>query len=712
MAIKLLLKFGVKYNSMRVYLFLCIVFCSKINFAQQPVIIGDGFVHAELSKQLLVTEDKTKTLNLTQALKLNYTPVIQKVPNFGFSNSSYWFKGTVINVTSQWQSPVIEIANPNIDIASLYVYSKKTGSHKKTMGDLEPFAARGNKNKYYHFNLQLLPHDTLQFIINVQNSGEQFHVPMSIGSAAHFQEFESNEQLIFGVYFGFILFVLLLNGFFYYVLKDKSSLLYIGYLTALLFLQLSLTGFGFKYFWPNSVFLANHANPIFASISGFFLLIFAQDFLSIKSYLPKLNKWINFIKYYLLVVIITSWIDINEVYLFSVLSINGLVIVCVFIFIPTAIYILKQKFKPARFFIIAFIALIVSVLLFVLKNAGILPSNGITNYGLQIGSALEVLLLTLAVIDKFNQFKIDAFSRLEEVNDLKTRVNIRLEQKVKERTQKISKQNIVLETQKEEIVSSIRYAKRIQDSLLPPDEVLNELFDENYFTYYQPKDIVSGDFYWAAPVTTSEDNAHRLSLAAVVDCTGHGVPGAFLSIVASNFLKQSLTEKDVNNTSEALNFLNQKIINTLNQSSNTETIVRDGMDVSLIAINYETNKLYYSGANNAIYIYRKTEGEPELTILNATKQSIGSVSDNPINYELQTFNLQAGDTIYLFSDGYADQFGGERDKKLNYKRFREILQTAFEMPINLQKNYLKTCFEAWRGTTEQTDDVCIMGIKI
>ncbi|MES2512827.1 MAG: 7TM diverse intracellular signaling domain-containing protein [Bacteroidota bacterium] len=696
----------------RIYvLLLCIIF-SKLTFSQQPVIVTASFQYAELSTQLMVAEDKSKTLPLKEAIKLNYKPQNQKVPNFGFTNSSFWFKGSVVNTTSQWQSPVIEIANPNIDVVSLYVYSKKTGSHKKNMGDLVPFASRGNKNKYYHFNLQLLPHDTLQFVINVQNSGEQFHVPMSIGTTAYFQEFETNEQLIFGVYFGFILFVLLLNAFFYYVLKDKANLLYMGYLAGLLFLQLSLTGFGFKYFWPQSIFLANHANPIFASISMFFLLLFAQNFLNTPFYIPKLNKWVNLLKYYLLVVMVAAWIDINAIYMFSVLSINILSIICIIFIVPSSIYILRKKFKPARFFIIAFLFLIVSVLLFVLKNAGVLPSNAITNYGLQLGSALEVLLLTLAVIDKFSQFKADAFSRLEEVNDLKTRVNIRLEQKVKERTKLISEQNIVLEAQKEEIVSSIRYAKRIQDSLLPPEEVLNELFEDNYFVYHKPKDIVSGDFYWAAPVTTSGDSAHRLSLAAVVDCTGHGVPGAFLSIVASNFLKQSLTEKNVNNTAEALNFLNEKIMVTLNQGSKSDVVVRDGMDVSLIAIDYTANKLYYSGANNVIYIFRKTDDLPELTILQPTKQSIGAVSDNIKQYDIQTVPIQAGDTIYLFSDGYADQFGGERDKKLNYKRFRGILETASEMPMSLQKNYLDTCFEAWRGTTQQTDDVCVMGIKI
>ena len=678
--------------------------------AQKPVIISESFSNIQLSRQLVFAEDRTKELTLKDALHLKYKSLEQDVPNFGFSNSSYWFKGIVVNATTQWQSPVIEISNPNIDVVNLYVYSKKTGSHKKSMGDLVPFEKRGNYNKYYHFNIQVLPKDTLQFIINVQNSGEQFHVPIVLATDSYLEENENNEQLILGVYFGFILFVLLLNTFFYYVLKGRETLYYMGYLFCLLLLQLSLTGFGFKYFWPNSVFLANHANPIFSSVSVFCLLLFAQDFLNIKKYLPKVNKWITGIKYYLIVVMITAWIDINPVYVFSVISINVLSIVCIFVIVPTSVYILRQKFKPARFFITAFVFLIISVFLFVLKNAGVLPSNSFTNYGLQFGSALEVLLLTLAVIDKFSQFKTDALSRLEEVNDLKTRINARLEQKVKERTEQINSQNNMLISQKEEIISSIRYAKRIQDALLPSEKVLDELFDDNYFVFYKPKDIVSGDFYWAAPVTTSGENPHRLSLAAVVDCTGHGVPGAFLSIVAGNFLKQSLTESTVNNTAEALNFLNEKIIQTLNHSAEKNRMY-DGMDVVLIAIDYTKHKLYYSGANNSAYVFRSADDEPELIILEPNKSSIGSMLENTV-YGLKTIDIRAGDTIYLFSDGYADQFGGDRDKKLNYKRFKSILSAASELPMSLQKRYIEDQFEAWRGATDQTDDVCVMGLKI
>jgi serine phosphatase RsbU (regulator of sigma subunit) len=159
-----------------------------------------------------------------------------------------------------------------------------------------------------------------------------------------------------------------------------------------------------------------------------------------------------------------------------------------------------------------------------------------------------------------------------------------------------------------------------------------------------------------------------------------------------------------------LDYLNKNITATLNQSSKTRKRISDGMDLAIIAIDYKHNRLHYAGANNAIYIYRKAEIGTQLFILKPTKQAIGTIPAK--QYESQIFELQAGDTVYMFSDGYADQFGGEKDKKFNYRRFREALSHASEMPMSLQRAYLEQRFEEWKGTGSQTDDVCIMGLKI
>ncbi|MES2514644.1 MAG: two-component regulator propeller domain-containing protein [Bacteroidota bacterium] len=292
-----------------------------------------------------------------------------------------------------------------------------------------------------------------------------------------------------------------------------------------------------------------------------------------------------------------------------------------------------------------------------------------------------------------------------------------LQEKVDEKTFLLQKEKeqvelvkVELEQRNKDMMDSINYARRIQDSLLPGEDTLNKLFKNKFFIFYKPKDIVSGDFYWSAG-SFNRKNEESLSLACIADCTGHGVPGAFLSIMASDILKQSLTETTINNPAETLDFLNKHVTSSLNSSSNNLNRLNDGMDIAFIGIDYKKGRLHYSGANNSIYIFRKTTEEYEMYELKSTKKAIGSGIDDGVKYELQSFDLCEGDTIYLFSDGYADQFGGDRDKKLNYKRFKQILLEAFELPLSLQKMYIEQKFEEWKGNTEQTDDVCVMGIK-
>jgi serine phosphatase RsbU (regulator of sigma subunit) len=222
---------------------------------------------------------------------------------------------------------------------------------------------------------------------------------------------------------------------------------------------------------------------------------------------------------------------------------------------------------------------------------------------------------------------------------------------------------------------------------------------------------VSGDFYWAAQLNVNNNTNMPLVLAAVVDCTGHGVPGAFLSIMANDFLKQSIVDPDVQTPSEILDFLNEKISSHLNQAS-SKNKMRDGMDIALIGIDKPKRKLYFSGANNPIYIFREVNGVIDQIILTATKQAIGLISEETVKYAIREFNLVKGDIVYLFSDGYADQFGGENNKKLTYKRFRELMVAAFHLPMAEQKSFLEKAFDDWCANTDQIDDVTVMGIRI
>jgi serine phosphatase RsbU (regulator of sigma subunit)/Tfp pilus assembly protein PilF len=264
------------------------------------------------------------------------------------------------------------------------------------------------------------------------------------------------------------------------------------------------------------------------------------------------------------------------------------------------------------------------------------------------------------------------------------------------------KQKLVIEVQNKEIVDSINYAKRIQEAILPSSEFFKELFPAS-FIYYKPKDIVAGDFYWM-----EKQDGHILF--AVADCTGHGVPGAMVSVVCNNALNASVREHKLIDPGEILNKTREIVVEQFNKSQTTSiSNIRDGMDIALGVLNIKTNTIYFSGAYNPLWILRS--GASDLEEIKATRQSIGKM-DNPKLFTTSSTELNKGDQIYLFSDGFADQFGGDQGKKIMRKRFKELLISSKTDSMEDQKTDLDTHFEQWKGDIEQIDDVCVMGIRI
>ncbi len=280
-----------------------------------------------------------------------------------------------------------------------------------------------------------------------------------------------------------------------------------------------------------------------------------------------------------------------------------------------------------------------------------------------------------------------------------------LEQKVKERTAEVVKQKEEIELQNEkiselyeEVTDSIKYAKGLQEAILPPKEFVKEVMPDT-FILYKPKDIVSGDFYWV------EKKNNKVYFAAV-DCTGHGVPGAFMSIVGYNALNEALRNND--DPASILDALNQGISKTLhNNAIGSKT--KDGMDLSLCCYDARTKELQYAGAYNPLYLVR----DGEVNQIKADKFAIGSYYGNEHQkYTNHIIQLQEKDYIYVFSDGYSDQFGGPKGKKFMYKRFRDYLLTLNGKTMNAQKEFLDETIEHWRGPLEQVDDILVIGMHV
>ncbi len=272
----------------------------------------------------------------------------------------------------------------------------------------------------------------------------------------------------------------------------------------------------------------------------------------------------------------------------------------------------------------------------------------------------------------------------------------------KERNSKqiINQQKLIVEEKNKEIMDSINYAKKIQEAIIPSSVEISNLFPE-HLVLLSPKDIVSGDFYWIG----SKSN---YKFVAVADCTGHGVPGGFMSMLGTALLNEIINEKEIYEPADILDLLKFKIIMALRQSENVNE-AKDGMDIALCRIDRRTNDLTFAGANNSVYLLRKDK----LIELKGDKQPIGiSHFNSTQQFIQQNVSLQKGDLLYMFTDGYPDQFGGETGKKYKYRKLEELLLSIHRKEMKEQLEMLEKEHKDWKGDLDQVDDICVLGIKI
>ncbi len=295
------------------------------------------------------------------------------------------------------------------------------------------------------------------------------------------------------------------------------------------------------------------------------------------------------------------------------------------------------------------------------------------------------------------------FAAMAYINFKKTKkANVIIENQkleVELKNDEITRQKDIVEEKQKEIIDSINYAKRIQQAVLTGDDVWGKV-SKDYFILFKPKDIVSGDFYWAY------NTPNNRSVFALADCTGHGVPGGFMSMLGNSFLNEIVIENKIFKADAILNKLRSKIINALEQKGGTQQ--KDGMDISLCVWNKIDHTLEFAGANNPLWLLR---GE-ELMEYKADKMPIGLYLDKEEPFTSTTINLQQGDLIYLSTDGYADQFGGPKGKKYKYKPMMEMLLKNKSQSMVKQKEILEQAFTEWKNHLEQVDDVCVLAIKV
>ncbi len=348
-----------------------------------------------------------------------------------------------------------------------------------------------------------------------------------------------------------------------------------------------------------------------------------------------------------------------------------------FFFVPVGALVLLDDFKACFIYFVSTVICLVTLKILFEFYPPYYPVEAINKYLAYLNIVMTCTLLYLAV----RMFKYENLIYSKE----------------------ISQQRDVIEEKNKDIVSSIHYAKRIQKALLASDNLLQKNLPE-HFVLYKPKDIVSGDFYWGETVGDT-------FLFCTADCTGHGVPGAFMSLLGISFLNESVKEKKITRPDLIFNQLREDIIKVLNPEG-TQDEGKDGMDAVLCSFDFRNMKMDFACANNPIWIIRG----PELLEFKPDKQPIGMYKiyeeDEKKPFTLQSVQLQKGDLVYTFTDGYADQFGGEKGKKFKYKQLQETLLKISTRPMQEQQTFLDKMIEDWKGKLDQVDDILLIGIRI
>lgn len=418
-------------------------------------------------------------------------------------------------------------------------------------------------------------------------------------------------------------------------------------------------------------------------MSSLFMVLFIR-----KLFPQQLPLWVT--RFFVIILIVQIAVIVffpPAVFSWLVLPMLILIPLAVLTMTVTIIRAAIARVEGADYAGMGVIVLFVSLLLKVMTYAEIIPPLHVLITILDIGF---IFTMSLILGSRFSKQFVKVETLQIETERQRTELDLKKQQ--------IEQQKEIVEEKNKEILDSIAYAKRIQAAILPSARVINEALPD-HFIFYQPKDIVAGDFYWL-------EKRDGKILVAAADCTGHGVPGAMVSVICNNGLNRSVREHGLTDPGKILDKTREIILAEFEKSDEE---VKDGMDISLCSISPDTLSLSWAGANNPLWILRAEWNEIEE--IRPNKQPIGKFAENK-PFTTHEVSLKKGDVIYLFTDGYADQFGGEKNKKFKYSRLKELLLEINKEPLAVQADILNRRFKSWKGEMEQTDDICVVGIRI
>lgn len=705
-------------------------------YAQVPVDLSNGYSVSLEARHILFLK-APQSVGLTQILRSEYqsqfAPSPRDVPNFGYNNqTAYWFKIKLFNPNLRIQDWRLNLGHPLLDSLHLYVRDSAGLWQVTKTGYRMPWHTKS------------LPHTAFAFPLSWRGEIEVYIrawgnnpvlMPLSIQRRDDYEEANRWADVGYGFFFGALFVMLLYNLFVFYVVRDITYLYYVLTILCTLTIIAAISGYGFKFVWPQAhevnFFITRTAMGLLVITTG----LFSIRFLDTKRYVPWLH-WlllgsmgfggIVLVTMFFPGIYFTSWYPRLP---------NSATTIQTLLLMTAGIAAWAKGNKVARFYVLAWCFYLTGGLLLMLRNSSLLPFHFWTSHGVEIGSLLEVVLLSLALGDRYRLLRQEREAAVSQNLRLQQEANEALEAKVTVRTQQLMEVNeelhqIVeelnsandtlnelnvelglqkreLEKKNESITASIHYARRIQQAILPSEQRMAETFGaDGFFALYQPRDLVSGDFYWMVQVEGDV-------LLAVVDCTGHGVPGAFMSIIGYELLSHLVADLHIRQPSDILDQLHDGLLKVLRQKGQVD--IQDGMDMALVRISTTETMadLTFAGAMNTALLI----GPDQVIELKGNKRPIGG-RDVWQNRPFQSHqaSVPRGTMLYLFTDGYKDQFGGTpgQSRKFMSRRFKQLLQHLHAMPLPIQKQQLHEHLLTWMQTAgeRQTDDITVVGIRL
>lgn len=640
-------------------------------------------------------EDSTNALSLVDIQNLDSQASLFKTdPNRDPLNyhlqSTYWQKFLVVDKRTKNLPTRIEFFDFDLDEITLYIPTP-SGYIAKEAGYSKPFALRPIEHKNVSFLLDPIKNDSSYFYIRYKSTNKNVLKPV-FRTYDQIFNYGLKEYVLLGIFFGLLILMIFYNALYYIILKNRNYLFYVLFATGCLFYLLTQNGLGFQFVWPQHPILNKYMVHVSLLVSGIAMLLFTHSFFEIKNH-QKINTLIRIligvrITLFIIEVITNAkseWLFIDALIVQACLCIG--------------IYAQLKRIKHAIWFIWAFACLDFAFIISYLEIIDILPSNIFTFYALYIGIILQFVFLSISIAESIkdvyrarSEAQADLLAYQEEVNQ-------ELEEKVTQRTNELHLQKKIVEDKNNLILSSVRYAQTIQESILPDSNYIKKLIPE-HFIFFQPKDIVSGDFYWVKELENDQ------YLIAAVDCTGHGIPGAFMSMIGINLLKL-IVSRNITEPHLILSELHKEVQSVLKQEKTKNS---DGMDMGLCLVDRKQKTIKFAGAKNPL-IYLQNG---EINRIKATRKSIGG-AEQGAEIVFQQHEISYAEhpiSFYLLSDGFVDQFGGEKGEKFLMHNFIKLLNELKNTPITQQEQTLQSTFKNWMGETNfQIDDVLVIGVK-